>query len=278
VQYGVTARGQVTEGRTIGEIAGYAAAVGAGLAMAGNADASIIYSGVRNISVSIDPAAQATNNQFSHYASGAIDVDGGGTDVRLGAAFGAQVYATRSAKYIGVGVLSAAAGAAFMGTGNFLGASRLAAGDTVSAGQNFGATLAGRARYQSVTTDGGGSIQSAGNFAPGETGFVGIRLGGGNFGWIRLRVDDLGLNQPFKDLLAGYGDGYPPIGDGQGYPDKVTVIDWAYEDSFAGELGNPIHAGDTGPTSVPEPSSLALLAAGAAGIAAFRRRRAAQAR
>ena len=60
------------------------------------------------------------------------------------------------------------------------------------------------------------------------------------FGWIRLRVDDLDTNT---------------------YPDRVTVVDWAFDDS-----GAPIPAG------VPEPSCLGLLAAGAAGIAAMRRR------
>lgn len=93
------------------------------------------------------------------------------------------------------------------------------------------------------------------------TGIAGIQLGSGNFGWIRLRIDDLGPNQPFGGI----------VGNGQGFPDQMTIIDWAYDDS-----GAPIHVADTGVNQVPEPSSLALLAAGAAGVAAFRCRKAAR--
>ncbi len=98
---------------------------------------------------------------------------------------------------------------------------------------------------------------------PGVTGIVGVQPANGDYGWIRLRLDDLGLNQPFGAPLAN-----GPLGDGLNYADKITVIDWAYEDS-----GAAIHAGATGQT-VPEPSSLALLAAGALGLGAFRVRKA----
>ena len=104
-----------------------------------------------------------------------------------------------------------------------------------------------------------------GNFPLGVTGIAGVKLANGDYGWIRLRLDDLGLNQPFSTLLGGNS-----LGDGKNYPDKITVIDWAYDNS-----GATIHAGATG-QAVPEPSSLALLAAGAMGISAFRRRKAAK--
>ena len=90
------------------------------------------------------------------------------------------------------------------------------------------------------------------------TGIAGIQLASGNYGWIRLRIDDLGPNQPFGGTYT----------NGQNFPDKITIIDWAYKDS-----GAPIHVADT-VSQVPEPSSLLLLASGAAGIAAFRRRKA----
>ena len=56
-------------------------------------------------------------------------------------------------------------------------------------------------------------------------------------------------------------------GPTQGFP--ATIVDWAYDDSGAGIL--------TGAGIVPEPSSLALgcLAAGAAGLIAWRKRKAA---
>jgi hypothetical protein len=117
---------------------------------------------------------------------------------------------------------------------------RLAAGDTIS-------SMAG-------TFGGGAAIFSnglpAGQWLPSQTGFAGVRFqrsGGEHFGWIRLHW---GPNDEF----------FPEM--------KVTVKDWAYESV----PGAPIEAGAGLPT-VPEPSSLALLATGAAGVLAWRRRR-----
>jgi hypothetical protein len=263
--YSTTAKGQVAKGPSMTQIAGYASAAGAGLAMASAADAAIVYSGVQNIMVSLDPAVQATGSATYQITGTGIDMDGGGDDFNLLAGFVGAIDGPSSAKYVGAGYLEPDAGAEFLGgTGGVAGAN-LASGALIGPGGAFADTNAGYGRqavYSGGTLTGG---LASGNFAAGTTGFVGIQLGSGNYGWIRLRLDDLGPNQPFATTLAG--GGLLPIGNGQGYIDKVTVVDWAYDDS-----GAAIRAGQ-----IPEPGSLALLAAGAAGIGAFRRRKAARA-
>lgn len=81
----------------------------------------------------------------------------------------------------------------------------------------------------------------------GTTAFMGVEFfdaGNPRFGWIRIT-------------------GGPTLG----FP--ATIVDWGYENSGAGIL--------TGAGMIPEPSSVALgcLAAGAAGLAAWRKRKAA---
>ena len=65
-----------------------------------------------------------------------------------------------------------------------------------------------------------------------------------NFGWVRYSTGATLAGQP------------------------RSIIGYAYENMGAG-----INVGDTGSTAVPEPGTLSLLAAGAAGLAAFRLRR-----
>ena len=100
-----------------------------------------------------------------------------------------------------------------------------------------------------VTIDGSSSLGTWQTMSPeftGTTAFMGIEFFDASndplFGWIRIT-------------------GAPTTG----FP--ATIVDWAYEDSGAGIV--------TGVTSVPEPSSVALgcLAAGAAGLAAWRKRK-----
>lgn len=270
-QYSNTDRGQNTRAKSATEWAGYAAAAGASLAMAGTADATIIYSGVQNITAQINPAATPVTSSSGVFASASgFSFNMGASVLSATVAFFGSTLAGNAAKYSGGGVIQGAAflGASGSANSGLLGASFLEASHAdIGPGGNFSTNAAGRVRYNTVSAIGTGSTYNLtfGNFPLGVTGIAGVQLASGNYGWIRLKLEDLGLNQPFATLLGA------PLGDGQNYADKITVIDWAYEDN-----GAPIHAGDNGQT-VPEPSALALLAAGAAGIGAFRRRKAEQA-
>jgi hypothetical protein len=90
-----------------------------------------------------------------------------------------------------------------------------------------------------------------GSFPDGVPGFAGFQLSNGDLGWVRLEWND-----------STYHDGYP---------DHLIAIDAAYNDV----AGQPILAGQGIPAATPEPGTmpLTLLAAGAIGIAAWKRRR-----
>jgi len=86
-----------------------------------------------------------------------------------------------------------------------------------------------------------------GHFGPGASqGFLGFLNSSGDLGWLQVKV-----------TISG------------GFPSQLELISWGYNDV----AGAPINAGQTG--AAPEPGTLALslLALGAAGILALRRRR-----
>jgi hypothetical protein len=97
-----------------------------------------------------------------------------------------------------------------------------------------------------------GSFDGLQGFADGVTGYSGFVFligGSSHYGWVEWT----------HTLATGPGGGL------------LEVHNWAFEDTPL----TPIHIADTGAAAVPEPGSLALLAAGAGGLLAWRRRRSA---
>lgn len=209
----------------------------AGTAVAGifalqhHAEAAVVYTNPTDIVVS---------PSFGNNGSALLDINGGGNDFLVAVAnYASQAFASMRAADNGRGLLSnASVGLRKLGFGAVISAGA-AAGWSSTLFLGFGM----RRRAGTVTS---------GTWLPGSTGFAGVRfdLGIGNFayGWVRMKVEDTGSNP------------------NAGWPDKVTIYDWAYETS----ANTPILAGAGGP--IPEPSR-ALLALAGAGAAFLRRRR-----
>jgi hypothetical protein len=215
----------------------YAAATGATLAMASHADASIIY-GAANVSASITP------NASFDFAMTPFQI--GSHKVELG--IGIINDATRFSVF--AAIKGVGPNPTLFADQGFSSLIKFAPGQSILASGLGSAGFASRyGLARAIGSASGLGRASFGNFASGQTGLAGFVLLNGssnfNFGWLQIKVSD-------------------PTS--VGYMTEIQALGWAYNDAAFG----PIAAGVT-----PEPSSaaLALLASGAAGLLAWRRRR-----
>lgn len=245
----------------------FSAAAGATVANALTADAAVIYSGERNLTVGPVQGSHASDHAL-------IDVDlDGRPDLNLTVEAIGSVFAnfadsssfrlrsrghrTRAAARVeGLGQASVFTtsdqGHLRQFAGGLIGSSM--ASQLASAAAARLGTLSIFTSYNSAgdQTATGTRLVHSGKFSSGLSFLAGFRFGttnGEHFGWIRLLVEDA---------------------DENGILDQFTAVSWAYESTpnQPFELGNTIQ-------SVPEPGTLALatLATGWAGLAALRRRR-----
>jgi hypothetical protein len=224
--------------RSVADWRMYAAATGSAMAMATNASAGVIYS---NQAVTVGPEANVgMSAYFFHSQDIALKSAMGGT---IGNGFKIGVFQSSSA--------GAHNGYAFIvptgGHLNFFAAGtlkKLAFGANISTAPAFWDASAAHLANQ---TNAGASGWAAN--APGFAGFLFSTTNGGlDYGWVRLSYT-LGTNS-----LAN----------------SITATDWGYDPTGAG-----VTAGEGASSATPEPSTvaLAILASGAAGVAALRRRR-----
>jgi len=124
---------------------------------------------------------------------------------------------------------------------------KLTAGDTISAGALF---EFGTGLFHTFATNTFQPPLSFGQWGNNTTptGYAGLKINDGStdiYAWLRFNVEH----------------------NGKGLPVNITLLDWAYEDTGASILAGQM------PSAVPLPGSLGLLAMGATGLAAFRRRK-----
>jgi len=224
----------------------YTAAASSAMAMSASVDASIIYSGMQNISL---PGGNA--NSFG------VDINGDAIDDFIFSIFSTNV--SGGYTYAAVNGGPNDNGIALNGKGLF--ADKLGFGDIVgSGGQLFIENGHQDLKLRSVDSYG---VNALADWGATSTGMLGVKLNVASdsyFAWIRIA------------LTEGNGSAPKP-------PADIIVLDWAWEDSGASIIagvtsGNPPPPSPPVTTSpVPLPGSLGLLAMGITGLAAFRKRR-----
>jgi hypothetical protein len=231
----------------------YAAVTGAALAMASNASASIIYSGIINATAAASaPGLYRTASAFTtvHLKNGS-----GGLLSRtfLLANLRQQGYSGQ----LGVAIGGGASGVGFLLHSSTV--KRLSSGAVIS-----GAGNTATSEFANGFVSGPGGIAARGNFRT-TYGYVGTF----DRGWSQTKGFAAFSFNPGSGADYGWVRLQFTVGQ-DGTLDSITAIDWAYQDD-----GSAILAGDTGISATPEPSTaaLTLLAVGAAGVEALRRRR-----
>ncbi len=97
----------------------------------------------------------------------------------------------------------------------------------------------------------GGTVSAIGHWGPGTVDeFMGVKISGDELGWIEVKVSD----------------------DGNGYPDEIQLLGWAYNDTPGGAINAGQTSDNTSATPEPGITALGLLASGAAGLLAWRKR------
>jgi hypothetical protein len=220
--------------KRLGDWGTYAAAAGTALAMSTNASADIIYSGVQDVAATLIHESNVNTLQTAVFAV-------------AGVMERANVVHDRSLNggfgFAQIGATNPAHRLLFATTG--VGQAKLyTLGQPILGGHDPNALLRSHTPIGAIN----------GQWGPGTvTGFAGFKSAPtGDLGWIRVKVFDR---------------------NSDAYPDEVEIIDSAYNNV----PGAAIYAGQGIPSPVPEPSgtaALSLLGAGAAGLLAWRRRRA----
>jgi hypothetical protein len=222
----------------------YAAVATSALAMTTNASAGLIYSGIQNKTVSV--ASVGDKSSTRHNSGLSVLLNG-----RSGPAFVLGVRQGNQSGTLAGGAFLGNQGVHLLTDGGLL--RKLNSGAMISGGvPGFqGASRGSTVGVFDKTIFSGGGTRVFGDWVPGEDGFAGFSFetagSATDYGWVRLVFDD----------------------SANTLPDRLTAIDWAYEQ---GAISIEV------PSSAPEPATaaLSLLAAGAAGIAALRRRRKAE--
>jgi hypothetical protein len=222
----------------------YAAAAGSALAMATSASASIIYHGPSNNygNAFTTPRIPTPTLRASTHTTGRVVLGSGhnlGLIALAGKSFGSVGLDSGGSSKNRVNI--------FVSATNNLFAKEFGLSSLI--GPAAGKLKVGFGLVRGSTSGGG-----FGNFPLNDTGFAGLAITSSGpshlvteYGWIRLEAVSL-----------------------NGFPEELKAIDWAFDTS-----GNAIAAGEVvAPTPEPGTMALALLAAGAAGVAALRRRRA----